>query len=158
MWRCPNLHCYWKKIFTTLNSLCTTMVVFDPKFALLGIILEDLLPDKMHIMWIKSLYLARKLILQKWISPTSPTHNQWRQTLKYTSRREEVTYKHRECPRKFQKIWSWWLDSNDSSYSPHFGTQRKPDNINHWVNEAWVAFGEGQAKWVIGHSCNGNFT
>lgn len=67
-------------------------------------------------MWTRSLYLARKLILQKRISPIPPSHKQWCDVLNFTLRMENLTYKHRGCPHKFQKIWSWWVDSNNSLF------------------------------------------
>lgn len=67
-------------------------------------------------MWTRSLYLARKVILQKWTSADLPTHKQWVKKLNYILKREKLTYKHRGTPQKFGKIWSWWIDPSNKLY------------------------------------------
>lgn len=105
-----------EKIFVALNSLCFTEIKGTPKLALLGIIPDGMLPVDKHTMWIRSLYLARKVILQKWSSADSPTHKQWVEKLNYTLKREKLTCKHRGTPQRFGKIWSCWIDPSNQLY------------------------------------------
>lgn len=77
LWRCPKLHRYWESIFDILNSLCFTHIPPDPKITVLGVIPEDTLPNEVHAMWLKTMYMARKLILQKCILNCSPMIDQW---------------------------------------------------------------------------------
>ena len=74
LWRCPKLQKYWGKVFQTLNTLCCTGIACAPKIAILGIVPVGTLPIEMNKLWTRTLYLARKLILQKWIDIAPPTH------------------------------------------------------------------------------------
>lgn len=97
----------------------------------------------MHTMLPRSRFLVCKIILQKWISPTPPTQNLRRKILNFSLRRKELTWKHRGCPRKFQKnmvlvVGLYWF----VLYPPRcLETQRKPAKITLtvWMTEAWVA-------------------
>lgn len=116
LWRCPKLHGYWEKVFIILNSLCSTEITGTTKLALLGIIPDGAIPLEMHTMWIKSFYLARKVILQKWTSVDPPTHKQWVEKLNYILKREKLTYEHRGTPQRFDKIWSRWIEPSNELY------------------------------------------
>lgn len=74
-----------------------------PKLALLGIIPDGVLPEEMHTMWTRSLYLACKHIFKKWTSPIPPTHKQWCEKLNYILKREKLMYKHRGTPKILKK-------------------------------------------------------
>lgn len=100
LWQCPKLHRYWEGVIDILNSLSSTRVHFDPKIALLWIIPEDTLPAEMHVMWLRTMYMARKLVLQKWISKYLPTIAQWIKAINLNLRPKELTYKHRKSPKK----------------------------------------------------------
>lgn len=93
LWRCPKLHRYWESILDTLNSLCSTQVQPVPKIALLGVIQEVVLPVEVHVMWLRTrtMYMARKRILQKWVSNCPPMTDQWIKTITSNLRLEELT-------------------------------------------------------------------
>ena len=64
----------------------------------------------MFIAILRAFFLARKLIARKWLSTIAPTHTEYIASVNDSLMREQLTYKHRGSPRKFENIWDPWLD------------------------------------------------
>lgn len=83
-------------------TLFSTHIHSDPKIAR-DYNLKNILPIEIHMMWLRSMYIARKLILQKWISNFPPTIAQWSDVINLKLRIEELTFKPRKCSKEILK-------------------------------------------------------
>lgn len=111
LWKCPKLHRYWAEVISTINSIWNLRLTTDPKLCLLGWLDEEQYTPHTYIAILRTLFLARKLIARKWLSITAPTHTEWITSVNDSLIREQLTYKHRGSPQKFESIWEPWLDT-----------------------------------------------
>lgn len=95
-------------IFQILNSICFVQVTPDNKLAVLGIIPEEVLPAEFSLLWTRALYIAHKLILQKWLLLSLSTTLQLHNT---NLRRGKLTHKHRGYHKQISKAFEPWLSS-----------------------------------------------
>lgn len=58
-----------------------------------------------YITILRSLFQARKLIAQKWISVHAPTVEEWRIQIRENLLKEKYVFMHRDCLGTFESIW-----------------------------------------------------
>ena len=109
LWRCPKLQCYWAAVVATINSIWNLQLPIDPKLCLLGWLDEGRYGSHTSTAILRVLFLARKLIARKWLSVAAPTHIEWITSVNDSLVREQLAYKHRGSPGKFENIWDPWL-------------------------------------------------
>ena len=110
LWRCPKLHPYWKGVVDTINRVFQVLLPTDPKRCLLLILEELEWEEGTKVAVIRSLFLARKLIMSHWIAEEPPSLKEWINIMGEMLRKEKVIYQHRGCSLKFEKLWGRWLD------------------------------------------------
>lgn len=108
LWRWPKLTRYWAEVVAAVNRIWNLSLKIDPKLCLLGWLDEELYTSHFAITGV--LFIARKLIAQKWLSNIPPLHKEWVAANNEVLLREELTYTHRGSPIKFERIWDTWLD------------------------------------------------
>lgn len=102
---------YWKAVLNTINTIWNINLTRDPKLGLLGMLDEEQYTPHVHTAILRLLFLARKLIARKWLSPVPPTHAEWIREVNDTLVRENLTFQHRGAPQKCNSIWEPWLNT-----------------------------------------------
>ena len=89
--------------------------VLDPKVFLLSYLgeVEGDRYTKLSITF--ALFYARREILLRWRGTELPTVSSWLATIHRVLPLYRLTYEGRNCPAKFEKIWSKWIDSSTLS-------------------------------------------
>lgn len=109
---CPKLQPYWQPVADTLTRVCGTQIPLDPLTLLLSH-LEEVQGDRYTMLCLYlSLYYSRREILLKWKSAEPPTREAWCLSVNSVLPHYRLTYQSRQCPAKFDKIWSGWINSN----------------------------------------------
>lgn len=62
-----------------------------------------------------AVYYAQRELLLRWKQPTSPMLNSWVAAVNAVLPLYKLTYESRNCPKKFDKIWSTWIDAHGSA-------------------------------------------
>lgn len=77
LWRCPKLRRYWEQVVQCINKVFKICLSLDPRQCILND-LETVVPDKQHIIAVtRCLFIAQKLIAQRWMASSSPEMNLW---------------------------------------------------------------------------------
>lgn len=111
VWSCPKLRPYWSAVADRLGVVCGAEIPMDPSILLLSY-LEEIEGDR----YIKqcltySLFYARREILLNWKKKEAPTKVGWEAAVNNALPLYHLTYESRNCPQKFDKVWSSWEDA-----------------------------------------------
>lgn len=123
VWHCHKLHRYWTAIFQLVNGICSVQVPLDPKLAVLGIIPAEILAAEYKLLWTRALYIARKLILQKWLSPSPSTTSQGCEAVNTNLRKERTNIQAQAgsvtsgCPQQNPTLFQWFISMLERWYS-----------------------------------------
>lgn len=101
-WDCPALSIFWSGI--QLNVQLELSVPMSPELALLGIHEDEQRPHHSKLL-ILYLFYAKKEILCKW---SSPALSSWESKINAALPLYKLSYIHRGCPWKFDKVWLPW--------------------------------------------------
>lgn len=94
----------------TINSVFQVQLKAHPKLCLLGIMNDVSEEDPSRIGITSALFQARKLILRHWKSEEPPAVREWVKQMGNAIRLEKYIYQHRGSMRKFDKMWTHWLN------------------------------------------------
>lgn len=111
VWSCPKLHHFWRSVADTLERVCGIEIPLDPLTCLLSH-LEDIAGDRYTKLFLTySLFYARREILLKWKQKEAPTKETWLKAINNVLPLYRITYESRNCPQKYDKVWSSWIDA-----------------------------------------------
>lgn len=71
--RCPKLLWHWQEAVTFIPSVYQANIPIEPKTWLPNLIDDVIIPTDAQVPIIRLLYIARKVIAQKWLYPNPPT-------------------------------------------------------------------------------------
>lgn len=109
VWACPKLGPYWEGVTGVLNDICETELSPDPMLLLLSY-LGDVEGDRYTKLSITlMLFYARREIMLHWKSAEPPTLGSWKRAVDSVLPLYKLTYESRQCPAKFNKVWSAWM-------------------------------------------------
>lgn len=118
VWSCPKLRPFWMAVASTLSNVTGLNIPVDPQILLLSH-LEDVEGDRYCKLCLTfSLYYARREILLRWKLEEPPTLALWRRSVTSVLPLYRMTYESRQCPGKFDKIWSSWVDASGDPEPP----------------------------------------
>lgn len=111
VWECPLIQTFWQAVAANISSISGIPIKLDPLILLLGV--TDNIPTNTHtkIFIFYCAYYARKTILINWKAPEPPRISAWKTMVNVTLPLYKLTYMGRNCPKKFQKIWSAWVEA-----------------------------------------------
>lgn len=111
VWLCPHIQEFWQRVVADMSSIISMHPKLDPLVLLLG--MTDNLPTTTHIKLFifYTAYYARKTILLQWKAPDPPRTSAWKELVNVTLPLYKLTYMGRNCPKKFYKIWSAWVEA-----------------------------------------------
>lgn len=103
-WNCPKLVRYWTEVIDRIKSVLLISVDTTPLTYILGYV-EDL-PTEVEgkIAIARILYMARKVIAQRWLDPRPPTVKQFEGKVNWLISLERGIYRKRGSLSKFEKI------------------------------------------------------
>lgn len=107
-WSCPLLQGFWEKVLADVNQAAGNTIPLRPETRLLNVTIDPSVGKYTKLLIAYATYYARREILLRWTPPTITT---WRNTLNAVLPLYKITYINRNCPSKFDKIWSSWIDS-----------------------------------------------
>ena len=81
LWECTPIQAFWKKVTQTLTDVLSCRIPLLPSVCLLGFISNTEIPPTHKNSLLTSLTIAKRVILQNWISKKSITINHWTNTL-----------------------------------------------------------------------------
>lgn len=110
-WSCPRLRGYWEQVLADVNQTVETTIPLCPRALLLNVLVDSGVGKYAKLFIAFATYYARREILLRWKLSEPPTVNAWRKTLNTVLPLYKITYVNRNCPSKFDKIWSSWIDS-----------------------------------------------
>ena len=111
VWSCPMIQRYWGRVAGILGTVSQLHVPTDPLVLLLSH-LEETQGDRYSKLFLTfSLFYARREILLKWRAAEPPTVEAWTQSINNVLPLYRITYESRQCPAKFDKVWSGWIDA-----------------------------------------------
>ena len=112
VWSSPRLGPYWREVAETLSNRCGVELPLDPRLFLLSYLgaVEGDRYTKLCITF--ALFYARRKIFLRWRGPDHPTRSSWLGTINRVLPLYRIMYGSRNCPAKFDKIWSSWIDSS----------------------------------------------
>lgn len=111
VWTCNKICPYWRGVTDVLTEVCGATLTLDPLVFLLSY-LGDVEGDRYTKLCLTfALYYARREILLRWKGTDIPTVASWRSAINKVLPLYKITYKSRNCPAKFEKIWSHWSDA-----------------------------------------------
>ena len=98
-------------LYTLNNTITGTPVGLNAMVLLLGV--TDNLPAATHtkLFIFYCAYYVRKIILINWKKPDPPGISAWRELVNTAFPLYKLTYMDRNCPNKFHKIWSRWVEA-----------------------------------------------
>lgn len=111
VWACPKIRPYWQEVTNALTEICGTRVSLDPLLFLLSY-LGDVEGDrytKLCMTFI--LFYARREILLRWRGMELPMKSSWCSTIDRVLPLHKIMYESRNCPAKYDKICSNWVDA-----------------------------------------------
>lgn len=109
-WSCSALQHYWKGVVNTVNDVGGLSLPLDPVIRLLGLV-EGVVPARYkHLFVFYPAYYGRREILLRWKALTPPTVSGWKMAINSTLPIYTLTYASRNCPHKFDKVCSCWVD------------------------------------------------
>lgn len=74
--------------------------------------MEDVEADRYTKLFLTyALFYAKPEILLLWKYPTPPTIEMWSKTINSVTPLYKITFESRNCPQKFDKEWSTWIDA-----------------------------------------------
>lgn len=92
------------QVGTTINGAYRTHIYLDPKTCLLGYLNEELFPKETLKPVDRLLFITRKLITIKWLSPSLPLIKKWRFQINDTILMEQQVYCNRGTPDELDKL------------------------------------------------------
>lgn len=110
IWSCPRLRDYWLEIADTLSRVTSLELVTDPKLMLLNVFDSRVRGKYTRLFLNYATFYARREIFLHWKDNAPPTVSLWRLKLNSVLPLYKLTYTNRNCPAKFDKIWSGWID------------------------------------------------
>lgn len=112
VWSCPKIQPYWQEVADALTEVCGSRIPFEPLTLLLSH-LEEVQGDRyIKLCLTFSLFYAKREILLRWKLAERPTKASWCQSIHSVLPLYRLTYQSRQCPAKFDKVWSGWIDAN----------------------------------------------
>lgn len=115
IWSCPLLQIFWSNVLTFIIGLTTIPIPQTVDVCMLGLV-NALAPCRAVCTLLGLLlFYARKSIIPKWKVSSAPTLNMWRSLVNSTIPLCRETYLHRGCPKKFNKVWDIWLESDTTT-------------------------------------------
>lgn len=94
-----------------INQTAGTSLPLAPEIMLLNILADPTVRKYAKLFIVYSTFYARREILLRWKNGAPPTATDWRNTLNAVLPLYKITYINRNCPNKFEEIWSSWIDS-----------------------------------------------
>lgn len=111
VWSCPLLRPYWEAVASTIGDICGTRIQLDPLTLLLSHF-EEVEGDRYTKLCIAfSLFYARREILLRWKLAEQPMLDSWQLLVNSVLPFYRLAYESRQCPGKFNKVWSGWIDA-----------------------------------------------
>lgn len=104
-WSCPRLLFYWSAIMESINARLQLELPLTPELALLAIH-DDQRPRYTKLLISLLLFYAKKGIVLKWNSHSSPTVKAWENSVNAVLPLYKLTYINRVCPQKFMSVAS----------------------------------------------------
>lgn len=106
-WSCPSINQYWYEIHTCLEIIFKIQIPFRFEVMYLGLI-SSAFPNKylFRILTIAS----KKAITRKWLQPTLPTLEDWKNIVHDIFTMEKLTYALRLKSQLFSVLWRDWID------------------------------------------------
>lgn len=106
VWECPLIRPFWEQVIGALNEFGDWSLGQDPILALLGS-MEDVVASRhVKLFLFYALYYARREILLRWKQAAPLTLRSWVATINSVLSLYKLTYESRNCPKKFDKVWS----------------------------------------------------
>lgn len=115
LWRCPKLVHHWHLIIDTINRAFQVNLIKDPLMCALGFLDEEVFPPTVRIPLSILLFLSRKCIASKCLSPIPPTLEECQSQINSTSLKVHHIFQQRGRPRRFEKLWDPWLQTPGSA-------------------------------------------
>lgn len=110
-WSCPLLQGFWDQVLEDINQAAGTSLPQTPEIMLLNVLADPTVRKYTKLFIAYPTFFARREILLRWRSGAPPTATDWRNTLNTVLPLYKITYINRNCPSKFDQIWSSWIDS-----------------------------------------------
>ena len=105
-WSCPVIQSYWLEIFDSLSRIAGKPIDPNAFTALFGVIPPTMSVSSSEAAFIAFVtLLARRLILLRWKSPTSPSHTSWLKNVLGYVKLERIRCLLRGSLRRFNKMW-----------------------------------------------------
>lgn len=111
VWSCPSLQSFWTQVVSDVNSVCGLTLGLDPKVLLLNVFDDSHMTRYIKLFICYTSFYACREILLYWKYPQPPTVTSWHSAVNKVLPLHKLTYLDQKCPRKFDKIWSAWIDS-----------------------------------------------
>ena len=99
---------YWMHIVQFIHDEMGSPLTLCPKQCLLGIF-PDPDSDKYHKIFLQESFIARLLVVRRWLQVVPPSLREWISTVNCVLPYKKEIYAHRGCPAKYGKIWDPWL-------------------------------------------------
>lgn len=111
IWSCPSLHLFWMVVLADINQVTNLTLELDPKQLLLNIFDEQVMSrySKLFVMLL-SMHVGRYFCVGELLLHQTNSYGR-RSVLNSVLLLYKITYINRNCPGKFDKIWSDWIDS-----------------------------------------------
>lgn len=110
-WDCPRIQYYWQEMTQFLHRLTTIPIPLMVSISRLALV-DSLAFAKATLTLLGILqFFARKTIVLKWTSARPPTLSSWKQLVNAAIPLYKATYLSRRCPKKYEKVWHLWTDS-----------------------------------------------
>ena len=106
-WSCPVLQPYWVGIFNSLSKIVGRPVELHALTALFGVVPPEMslsTSEKAFIAFVT--LLARRLILLRWKSPTSPSHTIWIKDVLNHMKLERIRCLLGGSMKTFDEVWT----------------------------------------------------
>lgn len=100
---------FWRVILDDINSIGKIKVQFSPIPLLLGICDFLEAPQGKNLFVFYASFYARKATLLHWNQTQLPTKQHWLSLVNAALPLYKLTYLGRNCPKKFNKIWTAWV-------------------------------------------------
>lgn len=111
VWQCLANRLYWETVITDLNELFDWSLQLDPHLPLLGIMKDIVASRHKTLCLFFTLYYARREILLRW-QPNPPTFTGCVSAVNAVLSLYKLTYDSRNGPKKFDNVWSTWIDAH----------------------------------------------
>lgn len=114
VWYCDKVRPFWSQVTYFIADSFDLPNICSPERCLLGLIDYEELETATKLFFHLLYCYARKVIVIQWIRSDRVGIKVWKKRIKLDLPFYRMTYEAQVCPKKCNKIWSRWIDSQDT--------------------------------------------